>query len=237
MDSGHGLDSLDLLLVGRAKRNLLFYWSRICMERLVSCWAKWESDIGKSSPLTSIAGSTLPRKFKLSPNATSTSIHSLEDCRTTSNLDPGWCTLTRNWWQRLTLQTANSTFHLTAKKQAGTKIAVNKLLLSRIQDELTAKATLAFIVLICIACICSLLDAQWLGRGLLLVGTPTAKGAKCAKCLCMNFGWLCCSILVLLPQRYIVVRILVCLESGNIIGQKGAHREHISPRSKETSRN
>ena len=40
-----------------------------------------------------------------------------------------------------------STFHLAAKKQAGTKIAVNKLLLSRIQDELTAKATLAFIVL------------------------------------------------------------------------------------------
>ena len=34
-----------------------------------------------------------------------------------------------------------STFHLAAKKQAGTKIAVNKLLLSRIQDELTAKAT------------------------------------------------------------------------------------------------
>lgn len=107
MDSGHSLGSLDLLLVGRAKRNLLFCWSRICMERSVSCWAKWESDIGKSSPLTSITGSNLLRELKLSPNATSSSIHSLEDCRTTSNLDPGWCTLTRNRRECLTLQTAN----------------------------------------------------------------------------------------------------------------------------------
>ena len=124
-----------------------FCWSRICMERSVSCWAKRESDICKSSPLTSITGSNLHRKLQLSPKVTSASIHSLEDCTTTSNLDPGWYTSTRNCRECLTLQTADSTFHLAAKKQAGTKIAVNKLLLSRIQDELTAKATLAFIVL------------------------------------------------------------------------------------------